>query len=108
MNLTDAMKLGHKGWVKSPTVHSEWLQLDGPYFFEVADPSDKDSPLVAFLTLQKKHLELDDWEPKPWPPAPFEAELWVSWDGRIEVGDFVPGPISKSFWRKVKVREVEE
>ena len=108
MNLSDAMKLGHQGWVKSPTVYSEWLKLEGPYLFRLADDSDKESPLIAFCTLQKQHLELDDWEPKPWPPELFEAELWVSWDGRIKTIDFVPGPISKNFWRKVKVREIEE
>lgn len=99
MNLVEARKLGHDGYVRSPTRSGgEWCRLkeltwtfDGPEYsgkFELAD------------------LDTEDWEPMPKPPDDlFEADVWVSENARSltdsDMSEY-PG------WRRIRVREVRE
>lgn len=91
MNLIEARKRGHEGFVRSETrTGNTWIQIVHR------------SDLTA-------DLDATDWEPKPWPLEPWQGELWVrsgdAYEARyIEDDD---GWI-KQGWRKIMAREVTE
>lgn len=87
MNLIEARKLGHEGWVRSPSrTGGEWVDAYGGHFWTSGD------------------LDAEDWEPKPAPAKPFEALLWVDESGLCMSFP----PVSEAGWRKIRVREVTE
>jgi hypothetical protein len=53
--------------------------------------------------LKKEDIDVEDWEPKPAPKEPFEAEVWINARGGIDTS--IPLDCG---WRKIRVREVME
>lgn len=96
MNLCEARKLGHEGWVRSPTrTNGIWIR------FNETGYSTKHG---NYGTATAFDLDAEDWEPKPAPVKPFEALLWVNESGLCMSFP----PVSEAGWRKVRVREVTE
>lgn len=104
MNLIEARKLGHEGWVRSPTCTlGQWCRAT-QRGFETENGFDG-------TPLNVKDLDAEDWEPKPAPAKPFEDEVWVSKHGVIDqVSKTVRDENSylKTGWRRIRVREVTE
>lgn len=104
MNLCEARKLGHEGWVRSPTrTGGRWATL-WPYAHIKDDKGAQRSIVID-------DLDAADWEPMPAPPRPFEAILWVhlrhSTIHRADAAHTTEDWVTKG-WRKVRVREVVE
>ena len=101
MNLIEARKLAHEGWVRSPTrTEGRWSTL-WPYGHFKDDKGAQRAIVLA-------DLDAEDWEPKPAPRPLFEGELWVSLDGKAKT---ISDPIEKlacaqDCWRPIFVREV--
>lgn len=89
MNLSEARKLGYEGRVRSPTrTGGEWIRYTGEHILVIAD------------------LDADDWEPKPAPAEPFEAEVWLCMlTGKMWPIDQCLADANK---RRIRVREVVE
>ena len=107
MNLIEARKLAHEGWVRRNG--GPWLILDGTYLYRLQERIDSSVDVkVAYQTLQQEHLDAEDWEPKPAPGKLFEAEVWVrddyGWCMRAHEGEDFTG----AGWRRTRVREVTE
>ena len=67
MNLIEARKAAHNGWVRSPT------RTDGLYIrFNANGYQDEKGGLYG--TTGAADLDSEDWEPMPKPPLPFESE----------------------------------
>jgi len=101
VNLIEARKQAHEGWVRSPKT-GNWLRLDGAYFYNEDN--------CRACPLKDVHLDEENWEPKPAPP--WEGEVWVHSDGRITeyrepIGD--PRDLREvNGWHRIRVREVIE
>lgn len=96
MNLIEARKLGHEGWVRSPTRSANnWARVVCLIFVDSTGSS-----LGAIAELD---LDAEDWEPRPKPVEPFEAEVWVL--GGL-VCSAVPIEMQPDGWRRIRVREV--
>lgn len=92
MNLIEAHKLAHEGWVRSPTrTNGTWVTFD---HWGARARGDLGADLDA-----------EDWEPKPKAEKPFEMELWVHSTGIWLVHI---NPRDEEGWRKIRVREVME
>lgn len=97
MNLIEARKLGHEGWVRSPTrSNGEWCRPENNVWTS-ADFSYQPMIHVA-------DIDAEDWEPKP---KPFESWVWAAPDGKLYPGAPVDWPGEQYGWRKILVREVE-
>jgi hypothetical protein len=105
MNLIEARKQAHEGWVRSETqTEGMWVQYLGQGYRVEDDPEIYPRYCVA------EDLDAEDWEPKPKPVEPWEGLVWVSPDGTW-VGTELPqvwtGDNTCS-WRSIRVREVVE
>ena len=99
MNLIEARKIAHEGWVRSPSrTEGMWLQLRG---FSFSDGAGKRHDGVSH-----EDLDADDWEPKPAPAEPFETMIWLSPEGPAYLYPHI-GQV-RNGWRKIRVREVTE
>jgi len=105
MNLIEARKLGHEGYVRSPNrTGGHWWRASG---IDSKWWANEDAiELTPFLFAD---LDADDWEPKPKPVEPWEGVAWVHRDGRIIIADATrfSDDWEASGWRKIRVREVE-
>ena len=106
MNLIEARKLGHEGWVRSPTrTGGEWVLFRYEGYSHAA---------YGEIILKRDHIDADldaeDWEPKPAPANLFEAEVWVSPDGEAKTIRDRHEKIAsaQNGWRRILVREVTE
>lgn len=99
MNLIEARKLAHLGWVRSPPrTGNEWQKVaDGMFWIEESGQYTYD------MTIDD--LDAEDWEPKPPPAKPFEA--WV-WERGGVVYSAVPIELQQLGWRRIRMREVVE
>ena len=106
MDLIEARKLAHEGWVRSETqTEGMWIQYLGQGY------RTEDDPEVYHRYCVVGDLDAEDWEPKPKPkPKPFEAEVWVLENGGIaEVHPLQVHPDWERLgWRRIRVREVVE
>lgn len=108
MNILEARKLGHEGWIRSPSITSEtWIRLD---------EDDTGRALLRFgertsdyWTCDLDALVTEDWEPKPIPKKPFEAEVWQN-ETMEHLYKVTPIDNIKVFesqgWKRIKIREV--
>lgn len=99
MNLIEARKLAHEGWVRSERqTEGMWVLYVGQGYRIEGDPSVYHRYCVA------SDLDAEDWEPKPAPAKVFEADIWVhpngDWHGEAEE-DW-----GRQGWRKIRVKEV--
>lgn len=102
MNLLEARKQAHEGWVRSPSrTGGYWRRIrENRYWYsELGDQVDG-------LTLWD--IDAEDWEPKPAPKNLWEAEVWVSIGGSIALGGAKGDEdrLARAGWRKIRVREV--
>ena len=103
MNLIEARKFAHDGWVRSPSrTDSAWRRLQG-VTWEVEGPHYSEP-------FKLEDLDANDWEPKPAPAKPVEADVWKHANGQIVLADPQEKDISwiRQGWRKIRVREVTE
>lgn len=97
MNLIEARKLAHEGWVRSETrTDGKWVQVSHSFLVFVGGQCS---------SLHCEDLEADNWEPKP---KPFEADVWVSSTGDVESGAPHDQWHAEHGWRRIRVREVVE
>jgi hypothetical protein len=101
MNLIEARKAGHEGWVRSPAITKNgWVQL------HITVMRTEDG--FASRYVDTAALDAEDWEPKPKPKKLWEGELWLCEDGitanpRSLDDDAI---LTANGWRKIRVREV--
>lgn len=98
MNLVEARKLGHNGWVRSLSrTNNIWCYLKNGTW---ESPEFKYRPDFC-----AEDLDAEDWEPK----KAFEAEVWFH---PVSTTLYINQPTdnSKEFeeqgWKKIKVKEV--
>ena len=97
MNLIEARKLGHEGWVRSPTrTNGIWIRFDETGYS--TKEGGQHGAATAF------DLDAEDWEPRPEPLSPFEIYIWLHtsgiWMTQVKKSDSADG------WRRIRVREV--
>jgi hypothetical protein len=105
MNLIEARKAGHEGWVRSPSrTGGHWWRAAGNGISGLW-ANENDEQLTPFLFAD---LDAEDWEPKPKPVEPWEGVAWVHRDGRIIRADETrfSDDWEASGWRKIRVREI--
>ena len=106
MNLIEARKAAHEGWVRSPTRTGDLYIRFTHSGYEVGDEK--------YGTITAGDLDAEDWEPKLKPAEPWESELWVYGNdqGAIVQSDrpelFDYEILAQEGWRKIRVREVVE
>ena len=110
MNLIETRKLGHDGWVRSPTRTSgSWAKPFGSIW--KIDRSEYCPDVRA------EDLDAEDWEPKPKPEPEarnlYEFEIWFNIKtGKIHeffhFGAYERKTLDMGDWRKIRVREVAE
>lgn len=114
MNLIEARKLAHEGWVRSPSrTNNNWICFTGKGSYLQFEES-QDARQRIDIT---QDLDAEDWEPKPKPAEPRESDVWVSPNGWALQMDYVvreqdaqddtPTYAARG-WRKIRVREVVE
>ena len=105
MNLIEAQKLGHMGWVcsKKQTV-GKWWRLDVQ---SLRWKNESGNLTSAFLG---EDLETEDWEPKPWPPKRWCKQIWVH-PNREHIFPAAPTDDvethKKLGWRKIWTQEID-
>lgn len=96
MNLCEARKLAHEGWVSSASrTECRWWKIERGKEWT-------DEQGCTFGYVVAGDLEAEDWQPMPAPAKPFEIEVWVHGDGKSYM---LSRPREKG-WRKIRVREV--
>jgi hypothetical protein len=103
MNLIEARKQAHEGWVRSPTrTGGIYIQFDATGFLSIG--GGKGCAITA------ADLDADNWEPRPKP-----VKVWERWEREIWVrGEHVyvvrasESDEDWDGWRKIRVREVTE
>jgi hypothetical protein len=102
MNLIEARKAAHEGWVRSET-------RTGGVFIRFTH-SGYESGDEKYGTITAGDLDADNWEPKPKPKPvePFEVDVWLLPNGRWAfVYESDSDEVLKSAgWRRIRVREV--
>ena len=102
MNLIEARKQAHDGWVRSPTrTDGDWLKLDlDTHWRDDAGKFDRD--------LSPRDIDVEDWEPKPELAKLFEIEILVHDSGIWTSDESDAVSWEREGWRKILVREVEK
>jgi hypothetical protein len=108
MNLIEARKLGHEGWVRSKSRTSgSWAKPFGSVW--------KIHGSEYCPDVRAEDLDAEDWEPKPEPEARnlYEFEIWFNIKtGKIHeyyhFGIYEQKTLDTANWRKIRVREVLE
>jgi len=103
MNLIEARKAAHEEWVRSASrTDGEWVQLEGSVIVY--------TNFGRAPQINTYDLDATDWEPKPKPIEPFEAEVWLDKGGSlfpVEPNDNTQRLLGVG-WRRIRVREVVE